>query len=305
MKRVALVCALGVLLASVPAAAEHAVFSNVKIRASRSAQDRRLIDKVATLTMDDESHKLTVVQEGGSDRNLNIGFDDVQKVVFEVTTHMRGGALSIMVGGLAGAAIAGKHVNDYWCYLEYKKPDGSTAPYLIEVKKEVSEQVIAKMKATFGDKVTLAEFPEQAEDVDKNQLKALQLKHDETTSREQHPLPELKADKALVVVVCPPLAARYEGKGNQFKLHANDEVIAVNKMGTYSFAYLDPGKYKLVSQSENASGFDITLEAGKDYYFLQNVFQGAWKAKTRLTRNTKELVMYELNGAWYSDWKAK
>ncbi len=305
MKRVALLCAMGVLLAAVPASAEHAVFSNVKIRAARSAQDRRLIDKVATLTLDDATRKLTVVQEGGSDRNLNVGYDDVQKVIFDVTTHMRGGALSQMVGGLAGAAIASKHVNDYWCYLEYKKPDGSTAPYLIEVKKESSEQVIAKMKATFGDKVTVAEFPEQAEEVDKSQLKALQTKHEQKPNHEQHPLPELKADKALVVVVCPPLAARYEGKGNQFKLHANDEVIAVNKMGTYAFAYLDPGKYKLVSQSENASGFDITLEAGKGYYFLQNVFMGAWKAKTGLTRNTKGLVMYEVNGAWYSDWKAK
>lgn len=57
----------------------------------------------------------------------------------------------------------------------------------------------------------------------------------------------MKPDKATVVVVCPPLAARNAGFGNQFKLHANDEVVAVNKTGTYSFAYLDPGKYRLIS----------------------------------------------------------
>jgi hypothetical protein len=222
-----------------------------------------------------------------------------------VTTHMRGGGMSQFIGGIAGAALAGKHVNDYWCYLEYKKPDGATAPYLIEVKKESSEQVIAKMKTVFGDRVQITEFAEKPADVDKKQLKALQTKHDHKANAKEHPLPELKADKALVVVVCPPLAARFQGQGNQFKVHANDQVIAVNKMGTYSFAYLDPGKYRLASQSENASGFEMTLEPGKDYYFLQNVFQGTWKGQTSLTRNAKELVMYEMSGAWFSEWKAK
>jgi hypothetical protein len=33
-------------------------------------------------------------------------------------------------------------------------------------------------------------------------------------------------------VVCPPLAARDGGWGNQFKLHANGHIIAVNKAGT-------------------------------------------------------------------------
>ena len=46
-----------------------------------------------------------------------------------------------------------------------------------------------------------------------------------------------------MVVICPPLAARSAGKGNQFKLHANDQIVAENRQGTYSFAYLDPGKY--------------------------------------------------------------
>lgn len=66
-----------------------------------------------------------------------------------------------------------------------------------------------------------------------------------------------------------------------------------------------PGDYPLVSQVENASGFRIKLEAGKDYYFLQDTFMGMWKARTALSRHTKELVMYELSGAHYSDWKRK
>jgi hypothetical protein len=109
----------------------------------------------------------------------------------------------------------------------------------------------------------------------------------------------VKADKATIVVVCPPLAARYEGKGNQFKLHANDQVIAVNREGTYSFAYLDPGKYRLVSHSENAKGFEMELQAGQTYYFLQNIFMGVWKGQTMLSRNSEELAMYLVDGSYF------
>ena len=116
----------------------------------------------------------------------------------------------------------------------------------------------------------------------------------------------MKADKAAVVVVCPPLAARYAGRGIQFKLHANDQVVAVNRMGTYRFAYLDPGKYRLVSQAENANGFDRELEAGHRYYFLQNPFQQTISPnQTALSRNSPELVTYLIDGSYFSDWKPK
>jgi len=281
--------------------AQQTTYDKVKVRYNKGADDVRLVDKNVDLILDDGAKKLIV---RGSDRPIEINYDDVTKVVLETTRHMRGGALSQMVGGLAGAAIASKKVQDYWCYIEYKQSDGSVQPYLMEVAKEVSDQVVDKMRATFGDRVVLAEFPE-AEEVDKQTLAALQSKHDVEVDKKNRPMPELKPDQALVVVVCPPLAARYAGKGNQFKLHANDRVIAVNKMGTYSFAYVDPGEYLLVSQTENASGIRLKLEAGKDYYFLQNTFMGTWKAKTGLSQHTKELVMYELNGAWHSDWKQK
>lgn len=280
---------------------ENTVVEHVKIRRHRSEQKRVLVDKVGVLTFDDANKKITFRDDAGDKLDLN--YDDIAKVSFEVTTHMRGGALSQMIGGIPGAIIAGKHVNDYWMYVA--PANGKGEPFMMEIQKDSSDKVIEKSKATFGDRTTVAEFSEKPEDVDKNKLKDLQSKHDLKVNKESHPLPELKPDKALVVVVCPPLAARYAGVGNQFKLHANDQVIAVNRMGTYSFAYLDPGKYKLVSQSENANGFDIELEPGKDYYFLQNTFQGAWKAQTALSHNTKELVMYELDGSYYADWKRK
>jgi hypothetical protein len=119
-------------------------------------------------------------------------------------------------------------------------------------------------------------------------------------------MPEIKEDKATVVVVCPPLAARFAGTGSQVKLHANEQVIAVNVMGTYSFAYLDPGKYLLVSQGENANGFEMELEAGREYFFLQNTFQQTITPnQTSLSRNSPELVTFLLDGSYYSDWKVK
>ncbi|MFY9562078.1 MAG: hypothetical protein WAQ52_17735 [Terriglobales bacterium] len=294
---------IGLVLGLVCSAfAEQMVVEHVKIRRHRSEEKRVLVDKVGVLTFDDAAHKLLFKDEAGD--NIDVGYDDVVKVVFEVTTHMRGGALSQIIGGIPGAIIAGKHVNDYWMYVEYAKA-GGVEPFLMEIQKESSDRVIEKARAVFDGRATVTEFSEKGAEINKELLRDLQSKHDFKLNKENHPLPELKPDKALVVVVCPALAARYTGQGNQFKLHANDRVIAVNKMGTYSFAYLDPGKYMLVSQSENADGFEMQLEAGKDYYFLQNTFQGSWKAQTALSRNTKELVMYELNGAFLSDWKRK
>jgi hypothetical protein len=285
--------------------AEAQSFGHIKIHRHKSPQNRVLVDKVGILTFDDAKSRISFKSDAGDP--FEIAYDAVATVVFEVTTHMRGGALSQVVslasvpGAIAGAAIAGKRVHDYWFYVAYKSGDRNEE-ILLEVPKSSSEKVIAKATSVFGPKVTMAQFQEKAEEVDREKLPDLKSKHILKVNRESHPLPESKPDKAVVVVVCPPLAARYSGRGNQFKLHANDRVIAVNKSGTYTFAYLDPGKYRLVSQSENASGFEMELEAGKTYYFLQNTFQGAFKGETMLSRNSPELVMYELDGSYFSDW---
>lgn len=299
------VLAVFLVLALVPCvmSAQQAVFSKVKVRFNKSAKDPVLVDKDVNLMFDDGGKRLYVK---GEFKPLDISYGDIQKVVFDVSTHMRGGGLSQVVGGLAGAAIASAKVNDYWCYLDYKKPDGSISYHMLEIDKEHSAEVIDKMKAAAGEgKVVVAAFAEKEDKIEKNTLKDLQSKYNLKVDKTRHPVPELKPDKALVVVVCPPLAARYAGKGTQYKVHANDKVIAVNKMGTYYFTYLDPGEYLLVSQAENASGFKMNLEAGKDYYFLQNTFMGAWKARTTLSRQTKEMAMHELSGAYWADWTRK
>ena len=239
-----------------------------------------------------------------------MSYDDVTKAQFETTTDMREDKLTtgILVLGLSGVAARSvlqlEHIQENWFYLEYKSGDRNESA-LLKMPKHSADAVIAKAKDLFGPQVVIPTFEEQGEPVDPEKLPDFGSKHSIRVDEKNHPIPELKPDKATIVVVCPRLANRYPGEGNQFKLHANERVIAVNVDGTYSIAYVDPGKYHLVSQSVNANGFDIQLDAGRSYYFLQNIFEGAVKNHTMLSRNSEELVMYELNGSFFSDWKRK
>jgi len=288
--------------------AETTSFDHVKIHRHRSPEKRVLIDKTGVLSFDDTARTLSFSSSAGD--RFEIAYDDVTKVVFDVTTHMRGGALSQVVsaagfpGAVAGTMIAAKHVNDYWLFLEYKTRQDRQST-LLEIPKDSSTQVIDRVNNLFGARAKVADFPEKGASVRKEDLPAHKSKQSIKVDHESHPLPEIKPDQATLVVVCPPLAARFSGKGNQVKLHANDQVVAVNRMGTYSVAYLNPGKYHLVSQAENANGFDMELEAGQQYYFLQNIFQGSFKYETALSRNSPELVMYLLEGSYHAVWKDK
>jgi hypothetical protein len=109
----------------------------------------------------------------------------------------------------------------------------------------------------------------------------------------------------LIVVACPKVNIP-GSDGWQMKMHANDSVIAVNRPGTYNFAYVDPGEYLLASEAGflggNANGFKMKLEAGNDYYFLQNI---TVEHRTVLSRNAKAVVLLEIGGASFSEWKQK
>jgi hypothetical protein len=275
------------------AEAQSTVFEKVQVRFSKSASDRRLVEKDATLIFDDAGRKLTVKS---SDHPVSASYDDIQKVVFEVTMRPR----------VFMRQITGQRVKAHWGFIEYKRPDGSVQSVMLLIPEESSLKVVEKAQALFGTKVAVADFAEHDEEIKKETLKDLQSKHEMTADKDNHPLPALKPDKALVVIVCgPPLDPDGVGEGNQVKLHANDRVVAVNKIGTYSFAYLDPGDYLLVAQTENASGIRMTLEAGKEYDFLEDAFLGMMKSQTGLSRHTREMLMYELAGAYYSDWQRK
>jgi hypothetical protein len=289
--------------------AQKTTFENVKIRRHHSAEKRLLVDKLGTLTFDDSTRKLTFKGYDGDD--IQVGYDDVEKVVSEVTTHMRAGGsralifFEIPAGAIAASVIGGARVNSHWLYLLYRR-GGAEVPVLIEMPQATTEQIVSKASAVFGSRMNVTNFPEKAAEIKPEDLKGLKSKQVVKVDEKNHPLPETKQDKATVVIVCPTLPAHRAGSGVDFRLFADDQVVAINRLGTYSFAYLQPGKYKLVSQGNNVNGFEMDLEAGREYFFLQNTFASAFSpTETVLSRNSPELVNYLVEGSYFSDWKAK
>ena len=268
---------------------EDTKFAGVKIRRHMSAEKRELVDKTGVLSFEDASQKLTFRSAAGD--QFAIPYSDITKVVFDTDTH-------------GTAYMASVHVHDRWLYLEYRQGDHSEKVLLV-LPRAIYDKATAKSQSLFGERVTIANYPETRESiVDKSRIPDWKAKYSIKLDRTAHPLPEVKPDKATIVVVCPPLIARETGYGTEVKLRANGKVIAVNDMGTYSIAYLDPGKYSLISQSDNANGFEMDLEAGKTYYFIQETVIGTFgRFLTMLSRNSPEVVMYLADGTYLSDWK--
>ena len=295
-------------------------FTDIYHREHKSVTDRRLVDRSVSLTFDDVGKRLILARPGRPlGERIEVPYDDITKVIFEVTEHKRGmnkkamagwiaAAVVPVAGALAASTIAGGRVKDHLCYLERK--GGAAAPLVIEMGSGSADVVQGKIRELFAGKVGNGPT-DDGEAVDKKTLPELGSKHAVKVIKDAPPFAaQTQAGKALVVVVSPSPEARASGAGFQRKLHANGRVIAINLQGTYGFAYLDPGDYTLVSQAANANGFQITLEEGKEYYFLQNDV-GASKAslsgkdRTSLSRHSKDYVLFEVSGAYRSDWKLK
>lgn len=91
---------VGIVLALVcSVSAESLVVQNTKIYRHHRAKDRIFVEQAGVLTFDDSTKALTFKDDKGDD--LNVGYADVDKVVFEVDTHMRGGSSPLWaLGGL-------------------------------------------------------------------------------------------------------------------------------------------------------------------------------------------------------------
>ena len=259
------------------------------------------------LTLDDARRRLTVES---SVRPLGIPYDAVEKVVFETTSHVRAGGASTFIG-LAGSAIEAGTVSDYLVLIEYRaaavRPDAQgTRWYLAEVAKDAEAAVRAKMVEIFGPKVSTPQFPQAVPFKRHAELQDINLKHNHDYECQKRPTPEVRPDKGLVVVVAPCVDAKE--RNAQFKLYANGRVVAVNRVGSYSFVYLDPGNYEFVS-APGYTSMQVTVEAGKGYYFLQNSLAGdkmnLGRPISALSMNSEELVRFEITGAAFSVWKQK
>ncbi|SRR6266536_519645 len=95
-----------VLLAHGLCIADQTLTFQAKLHRSKSSHKLPMVDKLGTLIFDNGNRKLSFKSDAGD--KFEIGYDAVTKVVFDVTTHMRGGSLSQVVSavGMPGA-IAG------------------------------------------------------------------------------------------------------------------------------------------------------------------------------------------------------
>jgi hypothetical protein len=283
---------LMVLLVAAAASAQPVNFPGVKVSYNWSDKDPILVEESGVLSLDDAGKKLSFVSKK---RSFEAGYDSVTRLEFDAATHARGGLLGGIVGGLVGAIIQGQQICDYWMFVEYTKSDGVLAKQMLEIPAKSWLEARDKVTASFGPRVSTAEV-RLGTAIDTKAIKD-KSKIAFNVDWKRHSRPEVKPDKALVVVVCTYQFALNGGRGPEFKIYANDQLILVNKEGTYGFAYLDPGEYQLVSkQFRFGSGIAAKLEGGKSYYFLQDIHGGS----PDLSQHGEDLVMHELSGAGYA-----
>ncbi|MGA3259322.1 MAG: hypothetical protein ABSE35_10610, partial [Bryobacteraceae bacterium] len=148
-----------------------------------------LVESGGDLVLDDSDRTITVRTKPNP---LDVGFDAVEKVIFEQTTHRRGGGWGDLFGsvglGPIGSSIENKAVSDYWCYLEYRAADG-VHPYMLQIPKEMSAAVIDRMKALLGDKVSVPKFAEQLVVIKADTLVGAKANYDYNADPKVHPLP--------------------------------------------------------------------------------------------------------------------
>ena len=240
---------------------------------------------------------------------LNINLSQVKKLTFDVSSHMRGGkgdGGGGLLGGVIAAKIQGGSVTDHWCVIEYVDDAGASHRYLLEVSNEQASDVLALLKRLLPSAVEDVRFAEEQREVSKEGMAPFDDDYDVTVLKKNcPPIPAAHPESALVVVAAPTVDFDDAGSGGQYRLYVNHNIVAVNKIGTYAFFRLAPGTYSLLSKAGNLSAIDVTVEAGKEYYFFQNTFMGFTSMKTRLTRQTEALVRQEITGMYFAEWHPK
>lgn len=282
-------------------------FDKAWVRASRSEKDIRMETMPADLVIDTVGQRMVVKNKR---RPLNIGLNQVKKVTFDKSTHMRGGSGGGGAGGLLGGVIAAKiqggSVSDHWCVIEYLDDAGVSRGFLLEVGDAQAADVIALLTRLLPSAVEDVRFAEEEHEVSKEGMASFDDDYDvDILKKNCPPIPAAHPESALVVVAAPTVDFGDAGRGGQYRLYVNHNIVAVNKIGTYAFFRLAPGTYSLLSKAGNLSAIDVTVEAGKEYYFFQNTFMGLTNMKTRLTRQTEALVRQEITGMYFAEWRPK
>lgn len=298
---------------AVPASSTAQVqsFPDVRVRFVKPT-DREMLEEDADLTIDMGARRIRVKS---SDRPLDIGFDDVQQAVIELDTLGRKAGFAASIAGLiAGGILFGNSVttaidkpfdNDHFLHLRYRKVDGSNAEYGLVIGRASVPKALPTLQAAFGDRLMVPVFTEKVEAMDKGKLPPVKDAFHYLNTDRVHPLPELRPDKALVVVVTPATIMRRFGPGKPngiTPLYANGALVGVSSAGCYTFFHLDPGETFLVSQTHDVVGLRLNLKAGEAYYLTQTLYAKGIRLQSFLTRHSSELVMYEVAGSLWSEW---
>ena len=235
-------------------AEEPIVAKDVISWVTHSPKNPKLDSNKGTLTLDSAARKLSFAAGKNS---IEASYDNVRRIVLDVATHQR--ARLMMIAQIKENIK--REPLDFWIYLECAAANGQLEKHLLLIPRESAPQVVDKVKQIFADRVVETDVRVGVL-VDRKTLKDLGSKHTfEMAEQSNHPIPELKPDKGLIVVLYPMfesgggallLSKKEKHKPGemiaaQVKIHANDEVVLVNKVGTYGFAYLSPGDYQLAS----------------------------------------------------------
>ncbi|MEP7352153.1 MAG: hypothetical protein ABI824_02875 [Acidobacteriota bacterium] len=291
MTRYAAPILMATLLAGFALSANAATFDEVKVRFCEDPSRCHLVEKNASLVFDDSASELRVDSLG---KPSIFRYQDIERVVFDVTTHMRGGLAPLF--GIVGQIVADKGIHDYWLFIQDKKG----ASTMLEISGKTAGEVILAAHKSLGEKVSQFQAIQGQEIKGKAIVANIKSKQRLSISKTEHPVPSIRPGKALIVVAAPVM-----GKVDPFqqKLFANKELLAINISGTYSFAYVDPGEYAFLSDGHyNDNGLNLAVEAGKAYYFQQNQ---VGKNKQTLSLQSPEVVMHEISGLRLAEWKAK
>ncbi len=92
------------------------------------------------------------------------------------------------------------------------------------------------------------------------------------------------SDKAVVYLIRPSML----GQLINTKVEIDGQYIGKTKGKQYLYTVLDPGTHTITSIAENTSEVPIELEAGKQYFFEQEIKMGVLKARNELVRIKEE-----------------
>jgi hypothetical protein len=259
-------------------------FKDVAIRCAASAKDTKLTGYTGELVLDDAGQAFTVRMEKPERRIVTIPYAEVLKAIAD----------SDATPPIPGSSEIERH---YWFYFE-RKPGANPERFVVEMGQD-GASFLTKTRPLFGDRLQEMEFPMGVEMLDfSSTITDLNLNYSVRIKRPNPPFPAIPKGRALIVVVCPSVE---DARKEPINLDANGRVVAVNEPGTYSFVNLDPGEYTMVSQAANARSMHVKLEPDKAYYFFQDLIEEG--QKTGLSMHSKEVALFEISGALYSDWR--